>query len=178
MATDNSPPRNGLILLIAVASVLTLGALKFVFDSYYRYVMEDEVAAKLAQSPPTELRAARIEDQQRLASGPMPIDRAIKDLARNREAPQQSADDGPMLGWSKAPRPLVAPTTATAIPDGGAAVNAAVDAGAAIPAHPVGVAARADAGATRPMTPADAGRGKLQGPTSGPSVSDAGGNKP
>ncbi len=174
MATDNSPPRNGLILLIAVASVLTLGALKFVFDSYYRYVMEDEVAAKLAQSPPIELRAARLEDQQRLASGPMPIDRAIKDLAKNREAPQQSADDGPMLGWSKAPRPVVAGSAVPSVPDGGAAVDAAVEAGAAMPAPPpVGIGA--DAGRAAPT---DAGRDKLQGPTNGPRVSDAGGNKP
>lgn len=177
MATDNSPPRNGLILLIAVASVLTLGALKFVFDSYYRYVMEDEVAVKLAAAPPTELRAARVEEQQRLSSGPMPIERAIKDLAKNRDVPQQSADDGPMLGWSKAPRPLVAGNAVAPAPDGGAAVNAAVDAGASVPSpHPVGVGA--DAGATHTTSPADAGRDKLQGPTNGPSVSDAGGRKP
>ena len=181
MATDNSPPRNGLILVIAVASVFTLGALKFVFDSYYRYVMEEEVAAKIA--PPTELRAARLEDQQRLASGPNPIDKAIKDLAKNREAviqPQQSTDDGPLVGWSKTPRIVAAPTGANAnSPDGGAASNAAIDAGAAMSPP---VLSGADAGATHGATPAaDAGRTapqeRLQAPGNGPNVSDAGGGK-
>lgn len=142
MATDNTPPRNALILGIAAASVVTLGALKFVFDSYYHHVMEAEVAAK--SLPPEELRAARVADQQKLATGPMPIDRAMQDIAKSREAlikPEQSTDDGPMQGWSKAPRNFVGPT---ALADAGAAAtdagaNAAGDAGATSLATDAGV---------------------------------------
>lgn len=180
MAADQSPPRNGLILGIAVASVFTLGTLKFVFDSYYRYIMEEEVARKAA--PPTELRAARLEEQQKLATGPMPIDRAMKEVAKEREAliqPQQSADDGPLIGWSKLPH-NVAPSTATTAADGGAAVAAALDAGAAPPVADAGPShdVAGDAGAAPHAADAGTkGPSTLQGPATGPKVTDAGGAK-
>lgn len=181
MASDQSPPRNGLILGIAVASVFTLGTLKFVFDSYYRYIMEEEVAAKAA--PPTEIRAARLEEQQKLATGPMPIDKAIQEVAKEREAliqPQQSTDDGPLIGWSKLPH-NVAPTVPTTTADGGAAVAAALDAGASPPIADAGPSrdVAGDAGAA-PHAAADGGTkgpGTLQGPATGPKVTDAGGAK-
>lgn len=194
MATDNSPPRNGLILGIAVASVVTLGGLKFVFDSYYRYMMEDEIARKSA--PPTELRAARMEEQQRLSSGPMPIDKAMKDFAKERESiiqPQASNDDGPLVGWSKTPRNV--PAGAAALSDAGAdaatgdggALAASVD-GGAVPnaadggAHSTGTAphASSDAGSVAPAPGGHAPQGpqdKLQGTSNPPNVSDAGGGK-
>jgi hypothetical protein len=130
MATDETPPRHALILGIAFASVVTLATLKFIFDSYYQHVMEAEVAAKAL--PPVELQAARLADQQRLAAGPMPIDRAMQDLAKARGTlitPEQSADEGPLVGWSKLPRTPGAPAqSAVAGGDAGAAPFAA-DAG-------------------------------------------------
>lgn len=178
MATDNSPTRNGLILGIAAASVFTLGALKFVFDGYYSYMMEAEIARKAL--PPTELRAARADEQQRLTSGPMPIDKAMKDVGRERESiiqPEQSTDDGPRVGWSKLPHTVPsAPAPGAATPvaaDGGA--NAAVgDAGASAT-----MAAGGDAGAN-PTGSRDGGaspQDRLRGGGNAPNVTDAGGGK-
>lgn len=174
MAADNTPPRNGLILGIAAASFLTLGSLKFVFDGYYRYMMEEEVARKAA--PPTELRAARLDEQQKLASGPMPIDKAMKEVAKERETliqPQQSADDGPLVGWSKMPRP--APPTLPAVPavagDGGAS-----DGGLATGDGGVTPALAGDAGATPNAATADGGHA-LPAPHNPPTVSSDGGAK-
>src|SRR5688572_10994686 len=116
MATDETPPRHALILGIAFASVATLGTLKFIFDSYYKHVMEEEVAAK--SMAPVELQAARLADQQRLATGPMPIDKAMQDLAKARGnviSPEQSTDDAPLVGWSKLPRVAVAPAQSAAV---------------------------------------------------------------
>lgn len=174
MAADNTPPRNGLILGIAAASFLTLGSLKFVFDGYYRYMMEEEVARKAA--PPTELRAARLDEQQKLASGPMPIDKAMKEVAKERDGliqPQQSMDNAPLEGWSKMPRP--APPALPAIPaaagDGGAA-----DGGLATGDGGVTPALAGDAGATPNAATADGGHA-LPAPHNPPTVSSDGGAK-
>ena len=175
MATDETPPRHALILGIAFASVATLGTLKFIFDSYYTHVMEAEVAAKAM--PPVELQAARLADQQRLSTGPMPIDKAMQDLAKARGnviAPEQSTDDAPLVGWSKLPRPGVAPAQgALAAADSGAAV--AGDAGATPTAtdggviHTGGAGGLADGGphTTRAPEPARDG-GATRAPAPGP----------
>jgi hypothetical protein len=147
VATDATPPRHALILGIAIASALTLGTLKLIFDWYYKSVMEAEVAAKAA--PPMELKAARLAEQQRLTSGPMPIDKAMQDLAKSREAlitPEQSTDEGPLVGWSKSPRPVPAPAAAG---DGGAMVAPAADAGAMV-AGDAGVTPTAGDAGTKP----------------------------
>ena len=65
-----------------------------------------------------------------------------------KHKPQQSTDEGPLVGWSKRPR-SDAPASAAHAPDadGGAAVAAAIDAGAAMPS-PVPTAADGGADAT------------------------------
>lgn len=175
MAADNTPPRNGLILGIAAASFLTLGGLKFVFDGYYRYMMEEEIARKAA--PPTELRAARLDEQQKLASGPMPIDKAIKEVAKEREGliqPQQSADDAPLVGWSKMPReapPAVPAGPASAGGDAGATDGGLATGDAGAPAL-----AGADAGAQPNAATVDGGHA-LPAPHNPPTVPADGGAK-
>ncbi|MBK6697670.1 MAG: hypothetical protein IPG50_36615 [Myxococcales bacterium] len=128
MASDNTPPRNGLILGIAFASVIVLLALKFIFDWYYHDMMALEVAAK--SLPPVELQAAKLADQQRLGAGPMPIDKAMVGMSKGRDSliqPQASNDDGPLVGWSKTPRAVPSAPPASADVDAAAST---VDGGA------------------------------------------------
>ncbi len=157
MATDNSPTRNKLIFVLAAVTVVILGALKFAFDDYFAFMMEGEAKAKLAT--PTELEALHAEEAKKLASGPLPIDQAMKQLGtQGREAsplitPQPSNDDGPLVGWSKGER----------------AIRAAEEAKNAPPPEPMPMktADMADAGATPTAAVADGGKAT-------PEKSDAG----
>src|SRR5437899_12805674 len=105
MATDNSPPKIRVILTIAFSSVVILGALNFVFQSYFQMMTDEAEHARLR--PAQELIKLREGEQKNLSSGAMPIDKAIAELAaKGREsqalpdiAPQQSNDLGPMVGW-------------------------------------------------------------------------------
>ncbi|WP_394847569.1 hypothetical protein LZC95_08895 [Pendulispora brunnea] len=105
MATDNSPPRNRLILVMALGTVGTLFVLKFVFDSYFTFMFEGEAKAKIAA--PAELAKLHEEETKKLTGSPIPIDKAMGELAsKGREssaliAPQPSQDDGPLTGWSQ-----------------------------------------------------------------------------
>lgn len=128
MATDNSPPRNKIIFIGAVITVVVLVLLKFAFDSYFVMMMEGEAAAKMAH--PEELQALHADEQKKLTQGAVPIEQAMGQVAKGRETnplitPQPSPDDAPMIGWSKGTRAL----TATAA---GAGATAA-DGGAALP---------------------------------------------
>jgi hypothetical protein len=48
MATDQSPPRVGLIAVLAVVTVVSLVGLKFLLDSYFTYMAEEAAHEKLA----------------------------------------------------------------------------------------------------------------------------------
>jgi len=168
MATDQSPTRNRLILTIAIGTLFTLVGLKFVFDSYFTDMMESEALAKIAT--PDEVRQLREDEHKKLTGSPLPIERAMRELAQKGRdgspliAPQQSTDDAPLVGWAKGERAMQAasaPAAATA--DAGAATNeAAGDGGTAL-------AAVGDGGATATATAArDAGAAS----------SDAGGAAP
>ena len=105
MATDNSPPRIRLILVMALGTVGTLFVLKFVFDSYFTFMFEGEAKAK--QAIPAELLKLHEEEAKKLTGSPIPIDKAMGELAsKGREssaliAPQPSQDDGPLVGWAQ-----------------------------------------------------------------------------
>lgn len=160
MATDDSQPRNRLILILAVGTLATLFALKFVFDSYFIGMMEGEAKAKQAQ--PEELWKLRDEEKKKLEGSPVPIAKAMSDLAsKGREgspliAPQPSDDTGPMVGWSLGARAQQgAPEGHSAAPTEGAPADEheAGDAGAAAPETN---AASGDAGAAPQNAPAPA----------------------
>ncbi len=126
MATDNSPPRNKIILVGAVVTVTILILLKFAFDSYFVMMMEGEAAAKMAQ--PEELHALRADEQKRLTQSPLPIDQAMGQVAKGRDTnpvitPQASPDDAPMIGWSKGTRALAATAAGGAAPGNPAAAD-------------------------------------------------------
>ncbi len=112
MATDNSPPRIKLILVLAISTVVTLFVLKFIFDSYFTEMMEHEAKAKTVE--PIEVRTIRAEEDKKLTGSPVPIDKAISDLAsKGREAspiiaPQPSDDTAAQVGWLQGSRALAA----------------------------------------------------------------------
>ena len=145
MATDQSPPRTRLIVMLTIVTVASLGILKPIFDSYFTDMFESEAKAKL--SAPDELRKQREEEQAKLGG----IDKAMGDMARGREgaaliSPAQSNDTAALVGWSRlAAEGGVAPTFDNAAP---AVVMPAVTDASAPDAH----APPAPHAPTRPRT--------------------------
>jgi hypothetical protein len=153
MATENSPPQIRIILTVAFSSVVILGALNYVFHSYFLMMTEEVEHDHLAK--PVELITLREGEQRNLTTSPLPIAQAMQELAsRGRTnyaafvsqadiTPQASNDLGPMVGWVRAPNQAVvdqinaaaanAPPDATpSATDGGASsASASTDAGAA-----------------------------------------------
>lgn len=125
MAFDSSPPRTGLIFLFGVISVLTLTALKFVFDSYFDKAVLGEQARKAALYPTKSLYAVRKEQDRLLHEGPLPIDRAVWLVGeRGRRVskmiePQPSEDTGALLGWKQSPTGWKSRSVAAATDDVG-----------------------------------------------------------
>lgn len=170
MATDNSPPKIRVILTIAFSSVVILGALHFVFHSYFQMMTEE--AEHTHQRPAQELLTLREGEARNLASGPMPIGNAIKALAsaRDRAAlkdiePQQSTDMGPLVGWLKTPNQAMIDALTAAAEDAGpapAAPMATGDGGMVAADGGAPLKASSDAGVAptapkSPVAPAPAG---------------------
>jgi hypothetical protein len=154
MATDQSQPRNRLIAILAFGTVASLFVLKFVFDSYFIDMYESEAHAKLAK--PEELWKIRDDENKRLTQSPTPIDQAMQQVGRGREAsplvtPEQSTDNAPLVGWGQ-----LAAGHAGAAPaagDGGATATAAgttADGGTGVGSE--------DTASTNAGGPADAGK--------------------
>src|SRR5438552_18993794 len=102
MASDDTPPKNRLIATMALVSLCTLVALKFILTSYFNEMVEADKLTKI--SKPEELYAIRAEQQKNLTTSPIPIDQAMKDLEKGRPdivEPKQSEDTGPLIGWAK-----------------------------------------------------------------------------
>ena len=109
MATDQSPPRTRLIVILTVVTVASLGILKPIFDSYFTDMFESEAKAKILA--PEELRKQRQEEDLKLVG----IDKAMSDLAHSREgsaliSPARSNDTASLVGWSQLAAKGVAPT--------------------------------------------------------------------
>ena len=114
MAHETSSPKIRAIMTTAIIAVIVLVGLKFVFDSYFITMMEEEEARKQALYPPVQLDQLRASENQHLTSGALPIDKAMTELAtRGREnpslkelpnadiAPQASNDPQAMIGWTQ-----------------------------------------------------------------------------
>ncbi len=154
MAVDESPPRIGLIVGIAVTTVLTLGGLKFAFDSYFIALSEEAVAEKRA--PTTQLTNVRAEAEKHLTTSPVSITAAMTDLGRGRSevggpdviAPRPSDDLGAMTGWTKNPRRFDIPAKPADARDTVPSPTAPADGGTALATDGGATLATADAGAT------------------------------
>jgi hypothetical protein len=108
---DDTPPRNRLIFGYTIVVVFALIGLKFVFDSYLDVSRTAKRREQIATSRANVILAEyRRAQRERLESGPMPIDRAMHELARRgRNAfaqirPEASGDRAPLQGWQQLPR--------------------------------------------------------------------------
>lgn len=166
MAYDLTPTRNRTIALCIFFGAFSLFSLHYVFDSYFISVTEGVQREKLAS--PEQLIATRTAEQKALTSGPVTLDNAMAQLARQGRAgvtggvdisAQQSEDIGALTGWSKMPRaaekfagqqPELSGSLSNTNPDAGV-----LDAGMPLSAVPVHAGA-VDAGAQL-STDGDAG---------------------
>jgi len=139
MATENPEPRTALILKVAALSVVTLILAHAGLVAYFDDIAKAEEQRKIGDVKPEALMSLRAEEQQRLGSGPVPIEKAKEDMiAKGRMgaspmiAPSISRDVAPLQGWSKLPgeppAAMMAPPEPTA---GDMAAPAMVDAGPA-----------------------------------------------
>lgn len=166
MATDKTEPRLGLIVGMTILVVTGLVVFYYAITSYFIWVTEDEQRRKIVEQRPEQLMRLREDEERRLHSGPMPIERAMALLASGQRpaeiAPRPSTDSSPLQGWSLLPRGLSfappAPPSATEQPvrtametlgAGTALGDAAVPSGTGAPA--VGAPAQA------PTVTSDAG---------------------
>src|SRR5690242_19050610 len=108
MATEKAEPRVGLIVSIGIVAVLIFGAVRTSLVTYFDHMRSEETYRKIGSVKPTPLIDLRADEKQRLSSGPMPIDQAMKSLvAKGRTGaspdimPSASKDTGPLQGWSK-----------------------------------------------------------------------------
>ena len=144
MATDKSEPRVGLIFKVGGLSIVTLIVVHSALVSYFDRIARAEEHRKLGEAQPEALLSLRADEKARLASGSMPIEKAMQEVAaKGRKAlpdvaPAASRDLTPLQGWQKMPAEVPPEMTAPAPPppglaappgDGGAA-SLATDAGA------------------------------------------------
>jgi len=119
MATDQSPPRVGLIAIIGIGTLVSLVGLKFVLDSYFTYMAEEAAHEKLAA--PEQLTKLHEQEAKNLNTSALPISAAIAQLSQGGRAetggpsliePKASDDTGAMTGWSQMPRKFTIPVAA------------------------------------------------------------------
>jgi len=166
MAFDKSEPRVGLIFQIGLFVVVTLVGIRAALISYFANISSDEEHRKIAMVVPTALLNLRADEDQRLKSGPMPVEQAMQAIVAHGRMgaspdimPSASRDMGPMQGWMKMPNEVPSQMTAAMESDGGApaapATSAAPDGGA-----PHAAAPGAHGPANGPITPAPPGTPK------------------
>jgi hypothetical protein len=122
---DDSPPRNGVILVATIAAVATLFGLKFGFDSLFDASRQHVRSAHIAESHASEaLSQYRTHSLEQLEGGQMTIEAAMSQLAeRGRGAfvqirPVADTSTAAREGWrllpitagEPAPRQFVAPS--------------------------------------------------------------------
>jgi hypothetical protein len=158
MATEKIEPQTGLIMQVGVVAVVTLLVVHAALTSYFDHIASAEEQRKIGNAKPVALMNLRADEQQRLTSGAMPIDKAKEQLvAQGRMnaspaiVPSASRDVAPLQGWSKmpseppaammAPPPEPAPAVAGdagagAAPDAGPSPRGPKPAGGAAPKAP------------------------------------------
>jgi hypothetical protein len=132
MATDKSEPRTGLIFRIGLFAIISLLSLRWALISYFGNMASAEEERKIGSVVPEALNDLRADEKQRLTSGPLPVDKAMKEIVEHGRMmspdtmPSASKDVGPLQGWTKMPGEVPPAMTAVA-PEG-------MDAGAQGPA--------------------------------------------
>jgi hypothetical protein len=177
MATDQSPPRLGLIIAIGLGTVVTLVSLKFVFISYFTTVMEEAQSSKLVA--PDEVNALHASEAAKLTNGPaVPIDQAMTQLSAQGRlgstliTPQPSDDVAALTGWAHL-HDVDQPEGS----DGGAAAAPAMTAAATTGDAGAAPTATGDAGATPTAAGVDGGAATMPNAPNAPTA-DAGAPKP
>jgi Holliday junction resolvasome RuvABC DNA-binding subunit len=166
---DDSPPRNNLILLVGIGSVITLALLEPLFSGYFDHMVREREAQQLTQARERTDRLAEnlAREEQQLASARVSVEQAMQQLARvGRRAgpePQASEDVQAVLGWNQLPNTqaeaaaraaagtAAAPTEGTAPAEGAAPAEGTAPAEGAAPAEGTAPAAPA------PAAPAEGG---------------------
>jgi hypothetical protein len=137
MATDQSEPRVGVILKVAVVAIATLAAVHVALVTYFDQIAQAEEHRKFSDVVPEALMSVRADERARLASGPMPIDKAMQQIAaRGRMAipdimPTVSKDIAPLQGWTKMPAEVPPAMTAAQPSPASSAQAVGMDAGVA-----------------------------------------------
>lgn len=143
MAFENTEPKTGLIIQIAIASIVAFVAVRFGVASLYHQTLDAEYERKVANAGREQITAARAEAEQKLAGFDKAAAAYVKSGRNGAIAPAstpcESVDNDPAKGWSQLPTGFVAKPCPT--PDAGVEGDAGVDADAAI---------AADAGAATP----------------------------
>jgi hypothetical protein len=139
MATDKSEPRVGLIFRIAFLVIVSLVSIRAALNSYFDQIASAEEQRKFGDIVPEALNDLHADELKRLNEGPMPIQKAMQDMAsKGRKdmgsdfmpATAASRDIGPLQGWQKMPSEVPPAMTATAAPE---PIPAAVPADAGAP---------------------------------------------
>jgi hypothetical protein len=148
MATDRTDPRVGLIVRIGVLSIGMLLLIHAALVSYFDRMARAETYRKVGSLKPEALLSMRADERQRLASGPMPIEKSMQTMAAKGRmgmapelAPSASKDVGPLQGWSQMPSEVpptmlapdpssAAPASPSAAPSASSAPSAGVAPGA------------------------------------------------
>lgn len=159
MATEKSEPQTGLIMKVGVLAVITLLVVRAALVSYFDDIARAEEQRKFGDVKPESLTSLRADEQLRLTSGPMPIDKAKEQMvAQGRMGvspmvvPSISRDLAPLQGWSK--MPSEAPSAMMAAPEPPPTAMPAVDAGPAVASDAAAPrAARPDAAAPKVPAP-------------------------
>lgn len=151
MAVEKPEPKSGIIIQIAIASIVAVVAVRFGVVSLYHQTVDDEYHRKFDNAGLEEIRAQRATAETKLVH----LDRAGAEYAKlgrgagaNAIFPAdyacESVDSAPQKGWTHTPTGYVA--KACPVVDAGAASDAsdATDAGAAA----------ADGSAGNPAAPA------------------------
>jgi hypothetical protein len=135
MAFENTEPKTGLIIQIAVASIVAFVAVRYGVVSLYHQTVDAEYERKFANAGREQIDAHRSEAAQKLAG----IEKAEAEYAkggRNANAqiapaavPCESVDHDPSKGWNQLPTGFVAKPCPT--PDAGVEGDAGVEADAA-----------------------------------------------
>ncbi len=137
MAFENTEPKSGLIIQIAIASIVAFVAVRYGVVSLYHQTVDAEYDRKIANAGREQITASREEAAVKLAT----LDKATQDYAlHGRSAdgrmfpastPCEKVDNAPAEGWSQTPTGFVAKPCP--VIDAGAEGDAAVDGGVGSP---------------------------------------------
>jgi hypothetical protein len=114
MAFENTEPKTGLIIQIAVASIVAFVAVRYGVVSLFHQTVDAEYERKFANAGREQIDAHRAEAAQKLAG----LDKAAGDYAKNGRGanaqiapaavPCESVDNDPAKGWNQLPTGFVA----------------------------------------------------------------------